>query len=187
MSGNITDALGESFDSTTVEIKEQFELLPKGEYFVVIEDAELRATRTFGKMLVAKFTVLTGPQEGRVIFENMNIVNDSEKAVKIARETFAKICRAIGHEHVSDTSELVGKRLIISVDIKEPPKDAETGETKTYIGKDGNQYTEQAKNTIKAYKPSASGVPPTSGAQPISGSTPGKEAEPKKAAPWAKK
>lgn len=184
MSGNIADALGGAFDSTAVEIKD-YELLPKGEYQVVIDEAEMKPTRSFGKMLAVKFSVLTGVHEGRFLFENINLVNDNEKAAAFARVTLAKICRAIGCDSVSDTSELVGKRLTISVDIKEPPR-GEDGAVKTYTGSDGNSYEERAKNVIKAYRPSSSGVPHTSGDQPER-SAPGKEAEPKKAAPWAKK
>ena len=63
-----------------------FEPLPAGDYTVTISDATLQDTKSgTGTYIKMKLTV-TGPtHEGRVLFSNLNIKNDSQKAEEIGR------------------------------------------------------------------------------------------------------
>lgn len=142
---NLTEILGGSFDASTVEMDNKYELLPEGEYLCIIEDTEMRDTaKVGGKMLVISMSVLTGPNEGAKLTERLNLVNDNETAVKIAYQTLAKICNAAGKPVIQDTNELHNARVQVKVAI-------EKGKG-TYVGKDGIEKPRSDQNVIKGYR-----------------------------------
>lgn len=62
-------------------------LLPDGKYTVVCSDAALKDTKAgTGQYIAATFTIKSGEQKGRQIFENFNVENPNPMAVKIGRE-----------------------------------------------------------------------------------------------------
>ena len=112
-------ALPTPFDASKVEIQDgDFAPIPIAWYSGNITGAELRNTRKGGQYISMMYSV-TGPShQGRVIFDNINIVNDNPKAVEIGYETLAKICKAVGLTVVQDTDQLIGRSLDIKVDIE---------------------------------------------------------------------
>lgn len=74
---------------------------------------------------------ITGPtQQGRVIFQAVNIRNQSQKAEEIGRQQLGEIMRAIGLARVEDTDQLIGGQLCIKIKIKQPTdKDKAAGYT----------------------------------------------------------
>lgn len=142
---NLTQILGGSFDASTVEMDNKYELLPEGEYLCIIEDTEMRDTAKIGgKMLVVSMSVLTGPNEGAKLTDRLNLVNDNDTAVKIAYQTLAKICNAAGKPVIKDTEELHNARVYVKVAI-------EKGRG-TYVGKDGIEKPRGDQNVIKGYR-----------------------------------
>ena len=115
------------FDASQVEITDgDFSPIPIAWYQAKIDGAELKITQNQrGKYIAVRYSI-TGPShQGRVVFDNVNIVNDNPKAVEIGYERLARICKAIGRTVVQDTDQLIGGILDIKVDIQ---KSAEHGD-----------------------------------------------------------
>ena len=158
--------LGEVFDVEFLpQGKTSFDPIPPGWYTVTIASAEVKATKNgTGQYIAIRYDV-TGPtHQGRVIFGNLNIRNQSPKAEEIGRQQLGEICRAIGLAKVGDTDQLIGNALSIKVDIEK-----------------SEQYGD--KNQVKGFKPIAGGAPPRA-AMAAAAAAP---AAAKAAPPWAKK
>jgi len=80
---------------------EGYELLPKGDYTAMVSDYEWKATKG-GHMLVLKHEITEGEFAGRVLFDNLNLDNSSEQAVKIALGNLKGLCVAVGMESFFD-------------------------------------------------------------------------------------
>ena len=78
---------------------------------------EIKPTKKGGEMINIRYDI-TGPEHvGRVVFGNINTVNDNPVAVQIGFEQLGQILRAIGLERLRDTDELSGHTLQIKVKI----------------------------------------------------------------------
>lgn len=113
-----------------------FAPIPADWYEAEIVKSELKTTSDkTGKYLALTFKVTDGEHEGRMLFTNLNLVNKSEVAVRIARSDLKAICAAVGHEdELEDSEDLHNSPLMIKVSIK--PETAQW----------------PAKNEIKSYK-----------------------------------
>ena len=130
MSGNL-----EGFNANDVEPNEAFSALPAGEYDVIIMGSEMKSTKLGnGKYLELQLQVLGGTYQNRRLFDRLNLVNQSDVAVQIAKGTLSSICRAVGVLEPNDSSELHTKPLTAIVKVR---KDLE-----------GNNQ-----NEVKGYKP----------------------------------
>jgi hypothetical protein len=99
------------------EEPQTFDDLPAGEYVAMIVASEERDTadRT-GSFIALEHKIIEGQYNGRKLFNNLNLNNRSDTAVKIARGTLESICRAQGRiETVSDSSELHNIPMIVKV------------------------------------------------------------------------
>ncbi len=117
-----------------------FSPLPAGDYTTQITGAELKTTKSgTGQYIKVELTVVGDDFQGRKVWGNINIKNDSEKAEEIGRAQLNQLMSAIGLEKLEDTNQLVGKDVTIKLKVKEA--------------------TEQwpANNEIKAYKASSGG------------------------------
>lgn len=75
-----------------------YEVLPEGSYTAVITNTEMKATKAGGQRISLKLEI-TGPShEGRVLYENLNVFNSNDDAVRIAVATLHRICLAVGAE-----------------------------------------------------------------------------------------
>ena len=160
-------SLGETFEVSALPQGNtgSFDPLPPGWYSATMSAAEIKDTKTgTGKYIALRYDI-TGPtHQGRVVFGNLNIRNQSPKAEEIGRQQLGDICRSIGLSHVGDTDQLIGHSLMIKLDIEK-----------------SEQYGD--KNQVKGFKPIAGGAPPVV-AKAVAAPT----AAPAKAAPpWAKK
>lgn len=148
------------FDASKIEIQNDFEIIPSGEYVAVITDTEWKDTKNKdGQYLSVKLEIIDGKYKGRVLFDNLNLNNKNETAVKIAQQTLASICLATNKVNVNDSSELHNVPLIVKVGVQ-PAQ---------------NGYDES--NRIKGYKPNIGAVAQSAPKQQVSENT----------RPWAKK
>ena len=109
-----------NFDATQIEVSENnYEVIPDNTVVnAVISASEWKETKDkTGGYLSLKWEVIEGQYKGRVIFENINLQNSNEKAVKIAQETLAKICNAIGKQKVANSEELHNIPLSIKLGV----------------------------------------------------------------------
>ena len=116
--------LGATFDATTVDPDIGFEILPPGEYVAQIVQSEMRPTKDGGgQYLWLELDVLEGPQQGRKLFDHLNLVNTNTQSMEIAQRTLSAICHATGRLQVQDSQELHLIPMIAVVTVK-PPKGA---------------------------------------------------------------
>jgi len=125
----------EGFNAEEVEPSEGFSAIPGGDYQVIITDSKMKPTKNGnGKYLELKMQILNGQHQNRVLFDRLNLVNQSEVAVQIAKGTLSAICRAVNVLTPKDSSELHNKPLTATV--------------KTKKDQDGNMQ-----NEVSGYKP----------------------------------
>src|SRR3954452_21537851 len=133
--------LGTTFDATQVEPKTPFEVIPAGKYHVQIVNSQMRDTKgATGQYLWMELSIMDGPHANKRLFDRLNLVNPSEKAVEIAQGTLSAICRAIGQMSVSDSEQLHNRSMIANVKIR--PE-----------GPDKNGIMRSAQNEIGGYLP----------------------------------
>ena len=124
-----------------------------------------------GKYLWLMLDILEGPQQGRKVFDQLNLVNANPTTVEIAQRTLSAICHATGKLQVNDSEELHLIPMTIQVGVK-PPKDG---------------YGER--NTIRYLVPEApaqSNPPKPAAMQPASAPAQSAPARPA-TAPWNRK
>jgi hypothetical protein len=108
--------LDESFDLDSLPVSQpSFEPLPAGWYMASINSAEIRPTKSGGKMIAIKYEVLGPTHSGR--FGNINIRNANPKAEEIGRQQLGDIMRAIGLSRLRDTDDFIGGKLSIKVQV----------------------------------------------------------------------
>lgn len=133
--------------------------LPAGEYSVTVSDATLHDTKSgTGTYIKMKLTI-TGPtHEGRVLFSNLNIKNDSQKAEEIGRQQLGSVMRAIGLPSLSDTDQLIGGQMVVKVSIRQSEQYGQQNEVKAYKSIGVGAAPKPAMATAAAL-PAASGKP----------------------------
>lgn len=131
MSGNLSD-LG--FDARTTEPRSAFDVLPAGDYDVVIVNTEKKPTKAGdGAYLELTLQVCNGPHQNRKLFDRLHLWNASEKAVAIARGTLSAICRAVNRLNPGDSVELHNlPGLRCKVAVKEDQQRGKYNEVKGY-------------------------------------------------------
>lgn len=96
-----------------------FQPLPAGDYTVSIMSADLTATKAGdGQYIKLKLSVLAPTHQGRIVFSNLNIRNQSAKAEEIGRAQLGDIMRAVGLSQIEDTDQLIGGTMIVSLSVK---------------------------------------------------------------------
>lgn len=144
--------LGETFVIGD-DVKSDFEPIPEGWYSANITKSELKDTKAgTGKYVSVQFCI-TGPSyQGRVVFCNLNVRNQSEQAENIGRQQLMQLGLACGLKAVSDTDQFVGCSLEIKVKIS-----GDRNEVKGF--KSNESSIPNNKTTIGVAKPAAGNVP----------------------------
>ncbi|NCC41567.1 MAG: DUF669 domain-containing protein [Gammaproteobacteria bacterium] len=159
--------LGGTFDATQVQPSSGYEVLPAGEYKIVIVDSVMETTKAGnGQFLKLQMSVLDGPHQGATLFDRLNLVNPNQTAMDIAQRTLSAICHAVGMMQIQDSAQLHNRPLIARVTLK---------------GGDG-QYGPS--NEIKAYKPIGQQQAPTPAPAATTQSAPVANAAPAGVPPW---
>jgi Protein of unknown function (DUF669) len=110
---------GATFDATGVEPNAPLEALPRGDYKVQILQSEMRVTKAgTGQMLWLDMEVLEGPDQGRHVYDHLNLINPNPTAEEIARRTLSAICHAVGKLQVSDSEELHFLPMVVKVAVQ---------------------------------------------------------------------
>lgn len=158
--------LGFTFDANQHEPRQDFDVLPAGEYIATITESEMKSTKAGnGQYLSLTLEILDGPFKGRKLFDRLNLEHPNRTAVSIAMGTLSAISHAVDVLNVSDSSQLHGRPMIVKVKVKDS---------------DG-QYS--ASNEIKAYKSASA---PRPAAAPAAQSAPASAAPTSNAPVWAR-
>lgn len=110
--------LGETFKAADNR-GEPMDPVPAGTYECVISDTEFRDTSSGGKMLRITYTILSGEQKGRKIWQGLNLRNKNADTVRISREHLSAVCDAAGVPEVRDTTKLHMRRVRVVVKVEE--------------------------------------------------------------------
>jgi Protein of unknown function (DUF669) len=111
--------LGGTFDASGVEPNAPLEALPPGDYKVQILQSEMRVTKAgTGQMLWLDMEVLEGPDQGRHVYDQLNLINPNPTAEEIAQRTLSAICHAVGKLQVSDSEELHFLPMVVKVAVQ---------------------------------------------------------------------
>jgi len=134
-----------NFDAASTEpLADLSEPIPAGEYLAQIVESEMKPTKAgTGEYLRLVWEIVKGQYKGRKLFDNLNVQNPNDEAVRIAKATLSAICRAVGVGKLTDSQQLHGKTVLLKVKIQ--------------TSKD----TGDLENRIRAYSPKPDGsLPP---------------------------
>ena len=154
-------SLGKTFKPDEVEADE-FEPIPAGDYLVQVSESEMVPTKNGnGQMLKLTYEILSGPYEGRKLWDRLNIINTNTDAQRIAWQQLKKLCEALGIDAMNDSEVLHFKPVTATIAIR--PAKGEYGPQNvlrkfTPVGEMGQ------KDARPKEKPAASSPPPSKGA-----------------------
>lgn len=141
-----------NFDASKIEVNDSYDVIPDNTLAnAVITSSEWKETKDkTGGYLALKYEIIDGNYKGRIIFENVNLQNSNATAVKIAQETLAKICKAIGKEQVQNSEELHNIPMNIKIGVN-PAKDGyePSNKIKSYSKISGSTGTVQPQAETK--------------------------------------
>lgn len=110
-----------NFKASAIQIEERsnsFDPLPAGEYEMMIVKSETKPTKAnTGHYLELEMHVISGQHSGRRHWERLNLDNPNHQAVKIAQESLAKLCMAIGIDDVEDSEQLHDQPFVAEIGI----------------------------------------------------------------------
>jgi hypothetical protein len=123
-----------------------FDVLPPGDYPMVIISAGFKPTRAGGRYVSVQCEVFGGPHARKKFFEGFAIEAASETGQRIARGRFKSLMKVVGLESFPIQTEADFSRLA----------------NKTFIGSVGvrkSQMSGEDENYIKSYKPGQANKP----------------------------
>lgn len=110
-----------NFRASAIQIEERsnnFGPLPAGDYEMMIVKSDTKPTKAgTGHYLECEMHVLSGEHSGRRHWERFNLDNPNAQAVKIAEESLARLCAAIGLDEVNDSEQLHDQSFIAEIGI----------------------------------------------------------------------
>jgi len=178
--------LGQTYDAAEMPEGTSYEPLPDGWYTARIHTAELKDTADgTGQYIKIRYDIIGPTHQGRTVWGNLNIRNQSAKAEEIGRQQMGELMRAIGLAKVQDTDQFVGGQCGIKLAIRPARTDQVTG--KTY---DASNDVKGFKSASGASAPAASASAPAAfgGAKsaPAATSAAPAASKPVSSVPWAK-
>jgi len=115
--GNLGDFGG--FDASQERGVGEYDPLPTGGYLMILASSEKKPTQRGSAYFKFEFEVIDGEYTGRKHFENLNLWNENQEAVRIAKQTLASVCKAVNVLQPRDTSELHDIPMMVFVKVKE--------------------------------------------------------------------
>lgn len=150
-----------NFKASSVQIEERssnFGPLPAGDYEMMIVKSDTKATKAgTGHYLECEMHILSGEHSGRRHWERFNLDNPNAQAVKIAQESLARLCAAIGVDEVDDSEQLHDQPFIAEI---------------------GIDKKDDTRNVIWNYKPAMDVPAAKPAAKPAASAAPAKSARP---------
>lgn len=108
-----------NFDANKVDPVIGFDPIPEGTYTAAITASEMMATKSgSGEYLQLEFQILSGEHKGRNLWARLNLHNQNQTAVKMARGELSAICRAVGVMQPKDSIDLHNIPLMLKVALK---------------------------------------------------------------------
>ena len=153
------------------------EPVPDGWYKVVIDESEMKATKTGGgQYLQIRFNIIEGQFANRKVFTRLNLINSNETAVSIAQSDLSAICHAVKVMQINDSVQLHNIPLQIKVVVK--AADGQYGASNEVKGYDDIS----ANNGVSVPAANSAGTVPSG--QPATAQSPAAWNAPTAAQPW---
>jgi hypothetical protein len=107
------------FNSAEVEPAKPFEVLPAGNYSVVITSAAAKPTRDGrGEYLAIELKTTQGDTSNRKLFYNITLTNASAQAEEIGHGQLAALCRACRVAVLRSPADIVNKMIRVKVAVE---------------------------------------------------------------------
>ena len=152
--------LDEQFDLDALPVSApSFEPLPAGWYTASISGAEVKNTKSGGKMISLKYEIIGPTHSGRFVFGNLNIRNANPKAEEIGRQQLGDIMRAIGLTRLSDTDDFIGGKLSIKLRVTQNEQYGPSNDIQGWKALEGGAIQRPAMPTSAPSSSSASTPP----------------------------
>ena len=110
-----------NFDANSVDTSYTGEStpVPAGVYEAMITSSEMKRNKSgTGSYLSIGLTIVSGEHAKRMVFDNLNIVHQSEQAREIGLRTLAKIYKACGKTRVRSHEELRNIPMLVKVSVR---------------------------------------------------------------------
>lgn len=121
------------FNANEVGERDDFAVVPAGTYPAIAVSSEMKPTKSgTGQMLVVTFELLDGQFKGSKVWARMNLVNQNQQAVDIAKRELGELCRAVGVIMPNDSSELHNRPLMLELDVEKDDKNKDRNVIKKY-------------------------------------------------------
>lgn len=125
------------------ELGEGFRIIPPGEYQVIMENSEWRDTKSKkdgtsqNEFLECRLLIIDGEYEGSTVICRLNLRNENQTAVEIAKSQFRALCEATLGQPVplnNDSSSLHSRPFFVFIDnvpmTKDDPNSKRSNEVK---------------------------------------------------------
>ena len=128
------------FSAKADEVKDQdFAPIPDGWYRVEVKKAELKMTKDgTGQYINVQYSVLGPSFAGRIVFDILNVRNNSADAERIGLAQLKKLKLAVGLPALTDTDQLIGRTLEIDVRTRKSDQYGDKNEVKSYRSMEGS-------------------------------------------------
>jgi hypothetical protein len=130
-----------------VQPNQGFEVLPAGDYDVIVVDSEAKPTKDGqGQRLNVKLQILNGQWQNRYVFDGFNVKNKNPQAEAIALSQLKSLCVAVGVPNPNDSAELHNKPLTVTLKIGKNQDGTDRNEVKSYKPRSGNMLQDAFQN-----------------------------------------
>lgn len=120
-------------------------VIPKGDYDVIFSSAEIKPTKSGnGGFIECQFKVINGEHKDAILFERLNLWNQNEQAVNIARAQLSALCHVTEVFVLTDgvntmNQQMKNKPFKVHVDVSmNEKKEAIGNEVKRLMNADGS-------------------------------------------------
>ena len=145
------------FNASEVDPNVGFGPIPAGTYVAQVVDSDLKMNRAgTGQYIALQLEILDGEFKGRRVFSNLTVSHTNKTAERIGQAHLSALCRAVGVMQLTDTAQLHGRPIKITVRIR---KDEKYGESNEVIGFEPASASVAQPTAAVAAAPAAS-IPP---------------------------
>lgn len=112
-------------DLSSVVVKSNNTPLPAGKYQAKVVEVEVKETKSkTGRFIKMKLVVCEGEFEGKSVYTNFNIKNESKKAQEIGLESLKRflIAADMDENKLEKVTDLVGKKVTMATKLVENNK-----------------------------------------------------------------
>lgn len=127
--------LNQSFRVDDLPPGGNYDPIPAGKYQARISEATVGLTKSgTGEYIKVRWDVVGPTHQGRTVFQNLNVRNQSAQAEGIGRRQLREIMEAIGLPAIEDTDQLIGGEAEIRVKVKEDDQYGPRAEIVAVVG-----------------------------------------------------